>query len=82
MLPPGSTVAFVLSSGGGLGVTGTPDFQGYLIAQCRFQFAHGFAFITDGPIGQARVAEGYLALVMDDDIWPPDWLVSAKFSVH
>ena len=64
----GSTLAFVLSSGGGLGVTGTPGFQGYIIAQCRFQYAHGFAFITDGPIGQARVAEGYIALVMDSSI--------------
>lgn len=64
----GSTVSFVLSSGGGLGVAGTPGFQGYMIAQCRFQFAHGFAFITDGPIGQAQVAEGYLALVMDSGI--------------
>ena len=61
-------MAFVLSSGGGLGITGTPGFQGYLIATCRFQFAHGFAFITDGPIGQARVAEGYLGLVMDEGI--------------
>jgi hypothetical protein len=64
----GAQVAWVLSSGGGLGITGTPGFQGYIIAQCRFQFAHGFAFITDGPIGQARVAEGYLALVMDAGI--------------
>jgi hypothetical protein len=64
----GSHFAFVLSSGGELGITGTPGFQGYIIAQCRFQFAHGFAFITDGPVGQARVAEGYLALVMDDGI--------------
>jgi len=64
----GAQVAFVLSSGGGLGITGTPGFQGYIIATCRFQFAHGFAFITDGPIGQARVAEGYLALIMDAGI--------------
>jgi len=64
----GGQVSFVLSSGGGLGITGTPGFQGYIIATCRFQYAHGFAFITDGPIGQARVAEGYLALVMDTGI--------------
>lgn len=64
----GSQVSFVLSSGGGLGITGTPGFQGYLIVSCRFQYAHGFAFITDGPIGQARVAEGYLGLVMDSGI--------------
>jgi hypothetical protein len=61
----GETITLVLSSGGGLGLRGNPNFQGYIIAQCDFQFAHGFAFITDGPIGQARVAEGYLALVLD-----------------
>jgi hypothetical protein len=61
----GEHVAFTLSSGGTNGLTGLAGFQGYVIAQCRFQYAHGFAFITDGPIGQARVAEGYLALVMD-----------------
>jgi len=64
----GAQLTFVLSSGGNLGIAATPGFQGYIIAQCRFQYAHGFAFITDGPIGQARVAEGYLALVMDDSI--------------
>jgi len=64
----GEHLAFVLSSGGANGVTGLAGFQGYIIAQCRFQYAHGFAFITDGPIGQARVAEGYLALVMDAGI--------------
>jgi hypothetical protein len=64
----GSQLTFVISSGGNLGIAATPGFQGYIIAQCRFQYAHGFAFITDGPIGQARVAEGYLALVMDTPI--------------
>jgi hypothetical protein len=67
-VPAGGQVLFVTSSGGTLGITGTPGFQGYVIAQCDFQYAHGFAFITDGPIGAARVAEGYLALVMDDAI--------------
>jgi hypothetical protein len=61
----GETITLVLSSGGGLGLRGNANFQGYIIAQCDFRFAHGFAFITDGPIGQARVAEGYLALVLD-----------------
>ena len=61
----GETITMVLSSGGGLGLQGNANFQGYIIAQCDFRFAHGFAFITDGPIGQARVAEGYLALVLD-----------------
>jgi hypothetical protein len=61
----GETITLVLSTGGGLGLKGNPNFQGYIIATCNFQFGHGFAFITDGPIGQARVAEGYLALVLD-----------------
>jgi len=58
-------LTMVLSTGGNYGLTGNATFQGYIIAQCDFLFAHGFAFITDGPIGQARVAEGYLALVLD-----------------
>jgi hypothetical protein len=58
-------LSFVLSSGGNYGLRGNPNFQGYIIASCDFLFAHGFAFITDGPIGQAKVAEGYLALVID-----------------
>jgi hypothetical protein len=61
----GTVLSFVLSSGGNMGIAGVPGFQGYIIAQCNFRYAHGFAFITDGPIGQARVAEGYLALVLD-----------------
>ena len=50
----GSTMAFVLSSGGSHGISPTPGFQGYLVIQCEFRFGHGFAFITDGPIGSAR----------------------------
>jgi hypothetical protein len=61
----GQTITMVLSTGGSLGLQGNANFQGYIIAQCDFRFAHGFAFITDGPVGQARVAEGYLALVLD-----------------
>jgi hypothetical protein len=64
----GEQLLFVLSSGGTNGIDAAPGFQGYIIAQCRFQYAHGFAFVTDGPIGQAQVAEGYLALVMDSGI--------------
>jgi hypothetical protein len=64
----GEQVTFILSGGGTFGLRGNANFQCYIIAQCGFQYAHGFAFITDGPIGQARVAEGYLALVMDEAI--------------
>jgi len=42
-------------------------FQGYMIAQCRFQYAHGFAFITDGFGGPGRgLSQGYLALIIPD----------------
>lgn len=64
----GATMTFVLSSGGSHGIAATPGFQGYLIVQCDFRYAHGFAFVTDGPIGSARVAEGYLGLVLDNGI--------------
>jgi len=41
-----------------------PGLQGYLIADCAFQYAHGFAFIT--KVGGVDLAEGYLALVIPD----------------
>jgi hypothetical protein len=41
-------------------------FQGYMIAQCNFQFAHGFAFITDGVGVNGGLSEGYLAGVIPD----------------
>ncbi len=59
----GTILAFTLSAGGTHGVTATPGFQGYIIAQCRFQYAHGFAFVSD--LGAAKVSHGYLALVLD-----------------
>ncbi len=40
-----------------------PAFVGYMIASCNFQFAHGFAFVTD--TGSDRTM-GYLALVIPD----------------
>jgi len=43
-----------------------PGFQGYMIAQCGFQFAHGFAFISD--VGARNLAMGYLALVIPDQV--------------
>jgi len=41
-----------------------PGFQGYMIAQCKFQYAHGFAFVSD--VGARNLAMGYLALVIPD----------------
>jgi hypothetical protein len=59
----GVTAVFSLSSGGTNGIAATPGFQGYIIAQCNFRYAHGFAFVSD--VGSQRLAHGYLALVMD-----------------
>jgi len=47
-----------------LASTTVPGFQGYMIAVCQFQFAHGFAFISD--LGARNLAMGYLALVMNE----------------
>jgi hypothetical protein len=41
-----------------------PNFQGYAFAVCNFQWAHGFAFISD--VGARNLAMGYLAVVLDD----------------
>jgi hypothetical protein len=65
-IPAGQTLTFTLSSGGGApfgNIPATPGFQGYIIAQCNFRYAHGYAFISD--VGAAQLAHGYIALVMD-----------------
>jgi hypothetical protein len=59
----GSELIFNLSSGGNLGVSATPGFEGYIIALARFQYCHAFAFISD--LGAQRLAEGYLAIQLD-----------------
>ena len=42
-------------------------FQGYMIAVCKFQFAHGFGFVTDGFGGPGRgLSQGYLPLIIPD----------------
>ncbi len=56
-LAAGATHAFTLSSV-------APGFQGYVIAACPFQYAHGFAFITYNLTQNNGVAEGYLAEVL------------------
>jgi len=41
-----------------------PNFQGYMFAVCNFQYAHGFAFVSD--VGARNLAMGYLALIVND----------------
>ncbi|MCX6622518.1 MAG: hypothetical protein NTY38_15915 [Acidobacteria bacterium] len=62
-VPAGSLLAFSLQNGGSNGVSGVGFFTGYAIIQCRFQFAHGYANISDP--GLKAWASGYSALVMD-----------------
>ncbi len=47
-----------------LASTVSPGFSGYIIAVCNFQFAHGFAFVSD--FGARNMAMGYLALIMNN----------------
>lgn len=41
-----------------------PGFAGYVIARCTYQYAHGFAFISD--LGARNLAMGYLALIIPE----------------
>lgn len=50
-------------------------FSGYIIADCDFQYAHGFSFITQ--VGTYLGTEGYLALIIPD---PPKPRLAAPFS--
>jgi hypothetical protein len=43
-----------------------PNFEGYMIAVCNFQLAHGYAFVSD--LGSQKLAHGYLALILTNAI--------------
>jgi len=63
---PANTVTASVASGtvwAGLTSILAPGFNGYMIATCNFQFAHGFAFVSD--LGARNLAMGYLALIMN-----------------
>ncbi|MBE0659370.1 MAG: hypothetical protein IH602_16880 [Bryobacteraceae bacterium] len=68
----GKTVSWTLSNGGGIvgGTAGTvlpaEGFIGYVIARCNFQYAHGYAFISDP--GVKEWAQGYVALILDQPL--------------
>jgi hypothetical protein len=42
--------------------TVAPNFEGYMIAVCNFQMAHGYSFVSD--LGAQKLAHGSLALVL------------------
>jgi hypothetical protein len=59
---PGTVYVATLSS-----ITGFAGFQGYLVAVCQFQYAHGYAFmIGTRPNPSPLITGGYLALVIPD----------------
>jgi hypothetical protein len=56
---------FAATASGSL--TGFAGFQGYVIAVCQFQFAHGYVFITANLGSSApAIAEGYLGIIIPD----------------
>ncbi len=62
----GQVLTYTTFSGAGAnagGLLANPGFTGYIIATAKFQYCHGFAFISD--LGAQKLAEGYLAIVMD-----------------
>jgi len=57
--------AFTLTQALAANTANPATFTGFIIAQCNFQYAHGFAYITYGGLGTPNaVAMGYLASVL------------------
>jgi hypothetical protein len=75
VVPAGGLLTYSLFFGGAIvgGASGTvlqpaPAFTGYIIAQARFQYCHGFAYISKQGAGfndPTNSAMGYLAIVLD-----------------
>jgi hypothetical protein len=63
----GETITLTLSTGGALNLQGNANFQGYVEVVCDFPFGHGWAFLADGPIGQARFGTTIPALVIPNN---------------
>jgi hypothetical protein len=65
-VPAGQVLTFTLFGGAGANAAGlqaVPGFTGYIVARANFQWCHGFAFISD--LGAQKLAEGYLAIELD-----------------
>ncbi|MGB9458239.1 MAG: hypothetical protein WCB12_19485 [Bryobacteraceae bacterium] len=77
--PPSSTVLGAGGVGSSIGIlpgtTGLTlasqsvpaDWSGYMIALCNFQYAHGYASVTD--VGVRNIMASYLALVITDRVY-------------
>jgi hypothetical protein len=66
-IPAGLYMKASLAVGGTYGTPAAKEFEGYIIARCNFQYAHGFAFVYDATPPVIDNAMGYLALVLDAD---------------
>jgi hypothetical protein len=69
-VPHGQVMTWTTFGGAGsfaAGLQPTPGFTGYMIAVAKFQYCHGFAFISD--LGAQKLAEGYLAIQLDVPNW-------------
>jgi hypothetical protein len=65
----GETYAFTLTQSLGVNASNPATFQGYVIAQCGFSYAHAFAYILGGLqpgmfVNPNNTAMGYLAIVL------------------
>jgi len=59
----GQQMLMTLSGGNSAqGLNAVPNFTGYVIAVCKFQYAHGYAFIRD--LCANKFAQGYIALIL------------------
>jgi hypothetical protein len=65
-IPAGGQLVASLAAGGNYGMPKAEKFQGYIIARCNFQYAHGYAVLyTMAPSGSIQTIGNYLALVLD-----------------
>jgi len=64
-IPAGGQLLMTLSNGNSSqNLSPLTGFTGYMIARCNFQYAHGYAFISD--LGANKFAQGYIALILGD----------------
>ncbi len=68
VIQAGEQLIWLLSGGNAAQeIDPTPEFQGYIIVVCEFQYGHGYAFIQNGFGGLPSLAQGYLALIITVD---------------
>lgn len=64
-VPAGGQLIFTLSAGAAEhGIVPTPEFHGYIVAHCGFEYAHGAVLISNGIGGAPSLMHGYTPLVV------------------